>query len=306
MKKEYNGVIVPMITPVTKERKPDDISVTRLCRYFEKYNVSVFLLGTTGESPSVNSEESRGLIKMASKVLKGKVKLYAGITGNCINENIENARTYIELGADVIVSVLPHYYKLTPEEMFSYFKNLADALNFPLMIYNIPATTGMSIPLDVVEELSHHRSICGFKDSERDIERMEKSVATFRDRDDFSYFCGYAAISSIALKLGADGLVPSTANFVPGMFSQLYEYSKTFQWVESERMQRSTDEIASIYQTGRTLGGSIQALKSMMSVLGLCEPYAIPPLSDLSESEHEEIRNVTFGIVKKYKISNVT
>jgi len=302
MKKKYNGVIVPMVTPVTRDRKLDEDSIVKICDYLSKSGVSILVLGTTGESTSVSVEESKRLIKLASETVAGRVNLYAGISGNCLEENIRNAKAYIQSGADVIVSILPYYYPLTPEQMVLYFKTLAERINFPMMVYNIPSTTKMSIPVEVVDELSKVKHICGFKDSERDEARMEQCVKLFKDRENFSYFLGYAAISAKALKLGADGLVPSTGNFVPGMFHSMCEYAEALNWQKVEQLQTETDVIAKIYQSGRTLGNSLQALKVMMSVQGLCQPFALPPLTDLDTVEQEKIVKETEVIIDKYQI----
>lgn len=300
--KKYNGVIVPMVTPVSSDRKLDETAVVKIADFLARNGVSMLVLGTTGESPSVSMDESRRLVKLASETVAGRVKIYAGICGNCVEENIANAKTYIQAGADVIVSILPYYYPLTSEQMFGYFKTLAERINFPMMVYNIPSTTKMSIPVEVVDELSKVKHICGFKDSERDEARMEQCVKLFKDRENFSYFLGYAAISAKALQLGADGLVPSTGNFVPGMFRAMWESAEAEQWQKVEQLQLETDEIAKIYQSGRTLGNSLQALKVMMSVQGLCQPYALPPLTDLGVAEQKEIIKETEIIIKKYQL----
>jgi dihydrodipicolinate synthase/N-acetylneuraminate lyase len=300
--KKYNGVIVPMVTPVSSDRKLDETAVVKIADFLARNGVSMLVLGTTGESPSVSMDESRRLVKLASETVAGRVKIYAGICGNCVEENIANAKAYIQAGADVIVSILPYYYPLTSEQMFGYFKTLAERINFPMMVYNIPSTTKMSIPVEVVNELSKVKHICGFKDSERDEARMEQCVQLFKDRENFSYFLGYAAISAKALKLGADGLVPSTGNFAPAMFRAMCEYADSLDWQKVEQLQTETDEIAKIYQAGRTLGNSLQALKVMMSVQGLCQPYALPPLTDLGVAEQKEIIKETEIIIKKYQL----
>jgi 4-hydroxy-tetrahydrodipicolinate synthase len=298
--KKYNGVIVPMVTPVTSERKLDEAAVVKIADFLARNGVSMLVLGTTGESPSVTREEGVQLVKLAAETVAGRVKIYAGICGNCVEENIANAKAYIRAGADVIVSILPYYYPLTSEQMVGYFKTLAESIDFPTMVYNIPATTKMSIPIEVMEELSTVKNICGFKDSERDEARMEQCVKLFKDREDFSYFLGYAAISAKALQLGADGLVPSTGNFAPAMFRAMCEYAEAQDWQRVEKLQTETDEIAKIYQSGRTLGNSLQALKVMMSVQGLCQPCAIPPLTDLSPEEQQKIIKETQLIIEKY------
>ena len=263
---------------------------------------SVLSLGTTGESPSVSNRDSRELVRIVSNALKGREKVYACLTGNSLYDNIENAKAYMDAGADVIVSILPNYYKIDPEQMKAYYWKLADSLKFPLMIYNIPAVTHMSIPLETVLELSVHPNILGLKDSERDEQRIIQGIKMFRDNEDFSFFVGYAAMSATSLMEGADGIVPSTGNLVPAMFSELYNHAISGNHVEALRLQKETDEIAGIYQKGRILGESLQALKVMMSEMKLCEPHAIPPLQALDLKSEEAVREATRQFLKKYKL----
>jgi 4-hydroxy-tetrahydrodipicolinate synthase len=302
MQKEYCGVVVPMITPVGEELKPDVSAIEKICENCAKYGVSILALGTTGESPSISGSDSREVVAAVSRVLKGRVKVYACITGNSLNDNIENAKAYIDSGADVIVSTLQNYYKIGPEQMYAYYLKLADSLDFPIMIYNIPLVTHMSIPLETVRELSRHPHICGLKDSERDEQRIIRGIRMFRDNKDFSYFVGYAAMSARSLIEGADGIVPSTGNLVPSMFGDLYKHAIAKNHTEASRLQKETDDIATIYQNGRNLGESLQALKVMMSELGLCQPFAIPPLKALDGSSQEAIREATRRIIQKYRL----
>jgi dihydrodipicolinate synthase/N-acetylneuraminate lyase len=303
--KKYHGVVVPMVTPVKEDLSLDREAVDRICGNFSDHGVAVLVLGTTGESPSVSRKDSRQLVKMVSGSLKGKAKTYACLTGNSVSDNIEDAQLYIEAGADVIVSTLPSYYQIRPEQMYSYYWKLADSLQFPVMIYNIPAVTNMSIPLETVKELSSHPYILGLKDSERDEQRIARGIQMFREDRDFSFFVGYAALSAKSLIEGADGIVPSTGNLVPFMFSSLYEHVLAGNHQEARRLQNQTDEIASIYQDGLSLGDSLQALKVMMSELGLCEPYAIPPLQTCDTRSQEQIRAATRQIMQKYNLDKI-
>jgi dihydrodipicolinate synthase/N-acetylneuraminate lyase len=302
MQKKYHGVVVPMITPFGQDKKPDVLAIEKICNNCAQYGVSILSLGTTGESPSVSTSDSRAIVSAVSGFLDGRVSVYACLTGNSLYDNIENAKAYIDAGADVIVSILPNYYKINPDQMYAYYWKLADSLEFPLMIYNIPAVTNMSIPLETVQELSRHPYICGLKDSERDEQRILKGINMFRDDKDFSFFAGYAAMSARSLKEGADGIIPSTGNLVPSMFSDLYRYAISGNHTVASRLQKETDEIACIYQKDRNLGESLQALKVMMSELGLCETYAIPPLQVLDNSSQEAIREATRIILDKYNI----
>lgn len=297
--KKYNGVVVPMVTPVRENGDIDVDAVGRIVESFVSGGVSPLLMGTTGEGNSVSPESGLELVKATVDTAKGRIKVYAGLTGNVVRDQYRQAARYTEAGADVIVATLPSYYALTAGQMYLYYKNLADNIEGPLMMYNISSTTHMSIPVDVVERLSHHPNIVGLKDSERDLDRMAKIIAFSKERDDFSYFCGWAAKSEYSLSLGGDGIVPSTANFVPGMFRELYDAACTGNDERAKNLQEKTNGIAKIYQEGRILGETLTALKVMMGTRGLCDPYMLPPLTRLSADEENAIADKASRINNK-------
>ena len=287
--KKYKGVVVPMVTPVKENGTLDTQAVERIIAFFVQAGVSPLLMGTTGEGNSVSQKDGLLFVETAVKAAQKRITIYAGLTGNCFAEQLAQAEAYTKAGADVIVATLPTYYALTPEQMENYYRTLADSIKGPLMLYNILATTHMSIPVDVIRRLADHPNIVGLKDSERDLERMAQCIEIAKDRDDFCYFCGWAAQSAHSLELGGDGIVPSTGNFVPEMFQQLYEAAVAGDMATANRLQDETNEIAKIYQKDRTLGQSLTALKVMMQTKGLCEPWMLMPLTRLSAAEEQAI-----------------
>lgn len=288
--KKYKGVVVPMVTPVTKEGALDTAAVERIITFFVEAGVSPLLMGTTGEGNSVSQADGLLFVETAVKAAQKRITIYAGLTGNCFSEQLKQAEAYTNAGADVIVATLPTYYALTPEQMENYYRTLADSIQGPLMMYNILATTHMSIPVDVIQRLADHPNIVGLKDSERDLERMAQCIEIAKGCEDFCYFCGWAAQSAHSLELGGDGIVPSTGNYVPDMFQQLYEAAVKGDMDTANRLQDETNEIAKIYQKDRTLGQSLTALKVMMQSKGLCEPWMLMPLTRLSDEEEQTIK----------------
>ena len=315
--KKYCGVVVPMVTPVTENGVLDTASVERIVSFFVVNGVSPLLMGTTGEGNSVSQADGLKLVETAVKArdlkcsdpqennspapcpLSPATIIYAGLTGNCFAEQLAQAEAYTKAGADVIVATLPTYYALTPEQMYQYYKCLVDNIKGPLMLYNILATTHMSIPVDVIRRLADHPNIVGLKDSERDLERMAACIEIAKGRDDFAYFCGWAAQSAHALELGGDGIVPSTGNFVPNMFCQLYEAAVRGDMATANRLQDETNEIAKIYQKDRTLGQSLAALKVMMQTKDLCQPFMLMPLNRLSDEEEQAIASKALACSRK-------
>lgn len=290
MKKKYQGVVVPMVTPVMENGALDTAAVERIIAFFVEAGVSPLLMGTTGEGNSVSQKDGLLFVETAVKAADKRITIYAGLTGNCFAEQLAQAEAYTKAGADVIVATLPTYYALTPEQMENYYQTLADSIKGPLMLYNILATTHMSIPVDIIRRLADHPNIVGLKDSERDLERMAQCIDIAKDREDFCYFCGWAAQSAHSLELGGDGIVPSTGNFVPDMFQQLYKAAISGDMTTANRLQDETNEIAKIYQKDRTLGQSLTALKVMMQTKGLCEPWMLMPLTRLSAEEEQTIK----------------
>ena len=284
----YSGVVVPMVTPV-KNGSVDLEAVATIIRSFAEAGVDTLIMGTTGEGNSVPMGEGIDMIHTAVEAAEGKVRIYAGVTGLCLKEQLSQIEGFARAGADVAVAVLPSYYALTEEQMVGYYTALADASPLPVMLYNILATTHLSIPVEAVRKLAEHPNIVGLKDSERDLERMAACIEIARSREDFTYFCGWAAQSAHSLELGADGIVPSTGNFVPKHFQALYEAVVSGDMEEANRLQAVTDEMAKIYQQGRPLGQQLAALKCIMVQCELCGREMLPPLTMLPEAEYTKI-----------------
>lgn len=295
MKKRISGVVVPMVTPFRADCTVDTGSVERLVGYLAGYGAAPFLLGTTGESASVPRAEKQRLVEAAVGAAGGSSVVYAGISGNSVMDSIEDARRYHDLGADVFVSTMASYYPADEEQMFRYFMTLADRLPAPLIIYNIPATTHLSVPLEVVDRLSLHPGIIGFKDSERSTERLEQSVALWKDRADFSFLTGWAAQSLYAMQLGADGIVPGTGNLAPGLYATICEKAADDAKGEGAAAMKKADRLSDLYQNGRSLSYALPVLKAMMSAYGLCEAEVLPPMLNLEEKELQCIRDSVRG-----------
>jgi len=286
----FSGVIVPMVTPFTADGEIDKPAVRRIIDHLCDAGVAgVFVSGTTGESASIAMHQKKELAAIAVDFTNKRAKVYAGISDNCFSCVVQAAETYFDLGVDAVVAHVPHYYSLEGDEICRYFVNVADHINGPLMLYNIPKTTHTSIPIETVERLSHHRRIVGLKDSENDLVRMESLLKMFAAEDGFSYVLGCAPMSFKALTLGAAGIVPSTGNIVPGMYQQLYEKVRLGDQAAGQELQDRTNRVSLVYQHNRSLGQSLAALKMMMSMLGLCGPTMLPPLKALTEQEKADI-----------------
>ena len=280
----YKGVIVPMISPLKDDFSIDKEAVGRIVTNFLNNDVAPFIAGTTGEASSLSLQQKKDLVKATVDIAKGKAVIYAGISSNCLLETVDMARCFADLGADVVVANLPSYYPITDAQAARYCEELAEACPVPLIFYNITATTGYSIPLGLLEKLSYHPNIAGLKDSERDEERLNQALDLWRDREDFVHLIGWAAMSGYALKNGSDGIVPSTGNFAPELYAELYRQAQKGNWQQVEALQQLTNNLGALYQQGRTLGDSLAALKVIMNERGLCGTQVMPPVYRMEET----------------------
>jgi 4-hydroxy-tetrahydrodipicolinate synthase len=278
-------IIVPAVTPLTNDYKLDEVAVQKIFRLFYQHNISPFILGTTGESASLPIEIKKDYLQTAAKNKKPGSILFAGISSNTVSESIEFAKLCADNEVDVVAATLPSYYVISETSMKKYFEQLADAIPLPLVIYNIPATTHMSIPLKLIDELSHHPNIIATKDSERNEERLKQSLALWKGRNDFGHFLGWAAKSADALLGGSDGLIPSTANLFPEIYSGMLKAVEESDQQKAYEMQQLSDVYGNLYQANRSLGESLWALKILMKEKNLCEGVVMPPLQPQSEEE---------------------
>lgn len=303
VKKKYNGLVVPSITPLTEDHKLDHQAVEKIFDNIFNYGGVPFILGTTGESASLPNDVKLDFIKLAAKLKQPNKLIYAGISSNCVSESIEMAKRCADEGIDVAVAHVPVYFTLTEDEIKRYFETLADNSPLPIIAYNIPATTNVSIQLNLLDELSYHENIVGTKDSERNQERLQLSLGLWAKRQDFSHFLGWGAQSSYALFTGGDGLVPSTGNLFPDIYYKMIVAADNKDEPSALRLQKHSNLVGDLYQGKRLLGGSLAALKSLMDSAGLCGSNMMPPLQQVTVEDAALLKNGLQNIVNSENLN---
>ena len=286
---KHRGVIVPMVTPVTARGELDEAAVDRLVDFLLAGGIrDIFVAGTTGESVSVPHSMRLRLVQRTRDRAQDHATVYAGL-GDIHPGEVSAGNEYLSAGADAIVARPP--VSLPLAELLPWFRSILDGVNGPVILYNIPSVTNVSIPPDVVAQLMGHPRLVGIKDSENDAKRLEELLGRFGDQPAFSVLIGVGALMVQGLKLGAEGIVPSAGNLIPDVCQRVYESARRGDWArvdgEFERMR----DVHAIYQKGRTLGQSIAALKAALACRGLCGPHVLPPLHPLSEAEIATLRS---------------
>ncbi|MDE3067139.1 MAG: dihydrodipicolinate synthase family protein [Verrucomicrobiota bacterium] len=292
------GVVVPMITPVTEEGGLDEPALDRLVEFLIAGGVhGIFVMGTTGEGVSIPRRYRRTLVQRTVDRVGGRVRVYAGI-GDAHPREIAAGNDYLRAGADAVVARPP--ISIDPGKIASWYRSLLDGLTGPLILYNMPLMSLVSIPLEAVEKLAGHPRLAGIKDSENNPRRLKATLQRFGGRRDFSVFVGVGALMEKGLRLGADGIVPSVANLVPGVCCRLYAAARRANWTEAKSCFLRMNAVSAIYQNGRALGESLAALKAAAHCRGLCAPHVLPPLRPLPPRELEALR----GAMRRLSLLN--
>jgi 4-hydroxy-tetrahydrodipicolinate synthase len=232
----------------------------------------------------------RQLVAQTVKHVNERAVVFAGL-GDVRSADLTEANEFLRAGADAVVCHPPISEKVAPEDLAVWYKKLLDGIQGPFLLYNMPMTTNVSIPLDAVEKLLGHPRLAGIKDSENNPKRLEELLQRYGGKKDFSVFIGVGALMEKGLKLGADGIVPSVGNLIPEVCHNLCAAAKKANWTEAENFYSRMNTIAALYQKGRTLNESLSVLKAAMACQGLCSPHVLSPLHPVPEAQMEKLRN---------------
>ncbi|MDD2775042.1 MAG: 4-hydroxy-tetrahydrodipicolinate synthase [Gallionella sp.] len=214
------GSIVAIVTPMLVDGSLDLISFRSLIDFhIAEGTKAIVVVGTTGESPTVNVHEHETLIRVAVQHVAKRVPVIAGTGANSTQEAIELAQFAHRAGANASLSVVPYYNKPTQEGLYQHFKAIAQAVNMPHILYNVPSRTGADMSNDTVLRLAQIPNIIGIKDATGDISRG--SDLLHRAPKDFAIYSGDDASTLALMLLGAHGSISVTANVAPKLMAEM-------------------------------------------------------------------------------------
>jgi len=214
------GSIVAIVTPMDEDGSLDLVSFRALIDFHVGQGTDgIVVVGTTGESPTVNVEEHELLIAEAVKHSAGRIPIIAGTGANSTAEAIELASFSKKVGADASLTVVPYYNKPTQEGLYQHFKAIAEAVDMPHILYNVPGRTVADMSNDTVMRLAQIRNIVGIKDATGDIERGSDLLQ--RAPKGFAVYSGDDASTLALILLGAHGTISVTANVAPKLMHEM-------------------------------------------------------------------------------------
>lgn len=214
------GSIVAIVTPMLEDGSLDLGSFRALIDFHvDQGTDGIVVAGTTGESPTVDVEEHESLIQVAVEHAAGRIPVIAGTGANSTTEAIELARFSEKAGAQASLSVVPYYNKPTQEGIYRHFRTIAEAVDMPHILYNVPSRTGADMVNDTVMRLAPIPNIVGIKDATGNIERGSDLLN--RVPEGFAVYSGDDASTLALMLLGAQGTISVTANVAPALMHEM-------------------------------------------------------------------------------------
>lgn len=226
MKKfDLKGSVVAIVTPFDENGEIDVDAFDQLIDWhLDNGTNGLVVCGTTGETPALTGDEDAFLIERAVKRVAGRIPVIAGTGSNSTQECIKYTRKAEAIGVDAVLVVGPYYNKPTEQGMYMHFATVAEAVEVPIILYNVPGRTGSSISVDNAIKLANaYDNIVGIKEASGDLALFTELIA--RKPDGFMIYSGDDFLAASANVLGADGCISVIANVVPKDFAELMEVS---------------------------------------------------------------------------------
>lgn len=286
------GIIPPMVTPLLDRDSLDVAGLERLIEHILAGGVhGLFILGTTGEAPSLSYRLRFELIERVCKQVSRRVPILVGITDTSFVESVNIARKASDAGAQAVVLAPPYYFPAGQAELLEYLKHLTAELPLPLFLYNMPRYTKAIFEPETVRAASDISGIVGLKDSSGDMVYFHRLQSLLKDHPDFTLLMGPEELLAEAIFLGAHGGVCGGANLVPQLYVDLYHAACSRDVSVAGSLHRKVIQISStVYSVGRYESSFLKGLKCALSCIGICSDFLAEPFHRFRSAERDIIR----------------
>ena len=218
--RKLTGSIVALVTPFAADGSVDFDALARLVDFhLENGTDAILALGTTGESSTMTHEEDNEVVRFVVDRVAGRIPVIAGSGSNSTQTMLEKSLEYQRLGADGLLLITPYYNKSNEEGIYQHFKTVADAVDVPCILYNIPGRTGCSISVRNAERLSKHPNVMGIKEASGNV-GYAADIAHLLS-DDFRMYSGEDALTVPLMSLGASGTISVWADVQPALVHEM-------------------------------------------------------------------------------------
>jgi len=294
--KKFQGTGTAIVTPFKKNGAVDEQALIELIAFQIKGGVEALIpIGTTGESPSLSTDERNRIIELVIQESRGRVKVIAGTGSNSTQTTIEHTRHAKKIGADYALVVGPYYNKPTQEGYYQHYRAIAEAVDIPIIVYNVPGRTGGNIEaatlLRMAEEIP---LIVGVKEASGNLGQIME-IARNRPKH-FSLLSGDDAFTLPLMAVGGDGCISVVANEIPRLFSDMVRYCLKGKWDKARELHHKILPLMNV----NFIESNPIPVKTALSMMGMIEEVYRLPLVPISDNNRAKLKTVMaeLGLVK--------
>ena len=287
------GIIPPLVTPLLSPDALDHRGLETLVERVIAGGVhGVFILGTTGEGPSLSYALRREMIERVTKQVQGRVPVLVAVTDTAYTETLRLTEFAAGVGADAVVLAAPYYFRSSQSDLLRLVEGLAEESALPLFLYNMPGLTKVEYEPETVAAAAEMTNVYGLKDSSGDLGYLARAVAAVRHKPEFAVLLGPEDLLVEGMALGIHGGVHGGANLFPRLFVALYEACVAGREEEVRRLREEVLELgAVIYGGDESEFRYIRGLKCALAVMGICSEVPAWPYRAAGGSRYVAIKD---------------
>jgi 4-hydroxy-tetrahydrodipicolinate synthase len=279
------GIITPIVTPMSEDEKINEKELrVQVNRQISCGIHGIFSLGTNGEVYALTTEEKLEVIKIVVDETKRRVPVYAGTGCISTRETIWMSRQARELGVDVLSIVSPYFVAVSQEDIYRHYSQVAESVDLPIVLYNLPARTGNNIEYTTVHNLAKYPNIVGIKDSSGNFDNTLRYIENTDRR--LSVLAGNDSLILWTLLAGGSGAIAGTANVFPEIALAIYKLRQSGKIAEANQQQARLRPLRDVMK----LGNPNSVIKRAMNLLGYPVGPAREPVGVMNQKIDEELR----------------
>jgi len=280
-----------MITPLSDRDTLDIPGLERLVEHLISGGVhGIFILGTTGEAPSLSYRLRKELITLVCRQVNGRLPVLVGVTDTSFVETVHIATHSADAGAQAVVLSAPYYFPAGQPELWEYVQDIAGELPLPTFLYNMPSHTKLTFEPETVRKALDIPNIVGMKDSSAQMIYFHKLRQLTADRPDFSLLVGPEELLAESVLAGAHGGVNGGANLFPRLYVELYEAAAAAQLERVAKLHAQVMHLGdTLYSVGKHRSAFIKGLKCALSCLGICDDFMAEPFRRFHPAHRQQI-----------------
>jgi len=293
----FHGSLVALVTPFLKGRVYEESLRTLVRWHIAEGTDGIVPCGTTGESATLTIEEADRVIQIIVEEARGRVKVLAGTGSNSTQMAVEKTQHSKELGADGSLQVTPYYNKPTQEGLYRHFRAIAEAVEIPIVLYNVPGRTSVNMLPETVARCAKIPNIVGIKEASGNLDQVKKVIELCGPN--FTVLSGEDAQNYPICEMGGRGMISVTANVVPGLLARMWDLFEEGRKQEAKRQEAKKihEELLPLHQAMFFETNPIAA-KTALSLMGKCSDELRLPLCEMGRENREKLVKV----LKEYRL----